>query len=149
MPKIELQEELLNTFRRLAKINIGDLFKDISREGYFMLEMIGKYTEENLEKKGICVSELAENLLVTSPAVSRMLRMLEKKNLIIRMVNEDNRRNTLVLLTEEGKEVRNRTRKQLNEFSGKVTAHIGTDDMKTLLTLWNELADAVETELKA
>lgn len=38
--------------------------------------------------------------------------------------------------------------KMINEFSNKIITYMGTEEMGTLLTLWNKLADALEIELK-
>lgn len=94
------------------------------------------------------MSELARKLGVSSPAVSRMLKYLESKQLIYRLADETDRRNICVFLTTAGYQARNQTMKMINEFSNKIITYMGTEEMGTLLTLWNKLADALEIELK-
>jgi len=148
MDRSELQEALIGIIHRFMKTNMNELFVDITREEFFMLEMIGRHTQGENGHKGINVSELAKKLGVSSPAVSRMLKYLESKRLIHRQADETDRRNTCVFLTTQGNKARSGTMKMMNDFSDKVIAYLGMEEMTTLLTLWNKLADVFEIELK-
>ena len=146
MEKDELREEFIRTIQRFMKTSMKQLFGEITREEFFMLEMVGKHAREN--EKGIYVSELAKQLNVSSPAVSRMLRYLELKKLIYRQTDAADRRNTCVFLTAEGIKAQDGTRKILETFSDKIIAGMGMEDMSALLALCNKLANAFEAELK-
>jgi len=148
MDRSELQQALIGITHRFMKTNMNELFVDITREEFFMLEMIGRHTEGDNSHKGINVSELARKLGVSSPAVSRMLKYLESKQLIHRQADKMDRRNTCVFLTTEGYKARSATMKIIGEFSDKIIAYMGMEEMITLLTLWNKLADVFEIELK-
>lgn len=148
MDRSELQELFIKILHRFMRTNMNELFVDITREEYFMLEVIGRYTEGESGHKGINVSELAKKLGVSPPAVSRMLKYLESKQLIHRQADEADRRNTCVFLTVEGDRVRSDTMKMMSEFSDKIIACMGMEEMNTLIVLWNKLADVFEIELK-
>ena len=66
-------------------------------------------------ENGVYVSQLAKELKVSSPAVSRMLGILENKGPIGRDVDKDNRRNTYVYLTQQGEEEIAETERLLDE----------------------------------
>lgn len=147
MERSELQEAFIKIIHKFMKTNMNELFVDMTREEFFMLEMIGRHTEGETNHKGINVSELAKQLGVSSPAVSRMLKYLESKQLIYRMAGETDRRNTCVFLTTEGNQARIGAMKMFREFSDKIITYMGMEEMSTLLTLWNKLADVLEMEL--
>jgi len=148
MDRAELQDEFIEVIHRFMKTNMNELFVDISKEEFFMLEMIGRHADEEKRYKGINVSELAKQLGVSSPAVSRMLKFMETKKLIYRVADEEDRRNTCVFLTAEGRNLRDTTMKVLGRFLDRIIAHMGIEEIRILLTSWHKLADVLEIELK-
>lgn len=145
----EIQEEFLKTGGRFGKMRYEALFHDISRREYEMLAAISRYMEENKEAKGIYVSRLAGMLKVSSPAVSRMVGMLEEKGYIQRAVDKEDRRNTYVYLTESGMTKRTATEQVMQNIFRKVFLRMGEKNMQEMLKLWNQLADIIEEEIKA
>lgn len=145
----EIQEEFLKTGGRFGKMRYEVLFHDISRREYEMLAAISRYMEENRDGKGIYVSKLAGMLKVSSPAVSRMVGMLEEKGYIQRAVDKEDRRNTYVYLTESGMNKRTATEQVMQNVFRKVFLRMGEKNMLEILKLWNQLADIMEEEIKA
>lgn len=142
----ELTKAFMQTAHRFGKLRHSFSFSQVSSSEFMMLEKIGKSMDQDRDS-GIYVSELAKHLRVSSPAVSRMLRSLEQKNLIMREVDRDDRRNTYVYLTEQGCKIRNKTKAEVKDFTGRVFKRMGEEDIKVLLTLWGRLADIMEEEL--
>ena len=88
----KLQEEFLKTINRFGKIKYELLFHNVSRREYEMLAVMERFMHESGNRKGIYVSELAKILRVSSPAVSRMIGILETKGFIVRDVDKEDRR---------------------------------------------------------
>ncbi|MBI1882387.1 MAG: MarR family transcriptional regulator [Chloroflexi bacterium] len=55
------------------------------------------------EKEGLSQGELADKDLQDHPNITRMLDALERRNLVVRMADPDDRRKSLIFLTEAGK----------------------------------------------
>ena len=144
----QIQEEFLRTASRFGKMRYDVLFHDMSKREFEMLTVIYRYMEENAEEKGIYVSKLANMLRVTSPAVSRMIGILEEKGYIGRDVDKEDRRNTYVYLTDAGRRIRKVTEDTMQELMKKVVVRMGNEDMQELILLWNRLADIMEEEMK-
>ena len=111
-----------------------------------MLEILYKTKLEHRE--GCFVSELAEALGVSSPAVSRMLRRLDGRGWVERQINPGDRRNIQVSITPQGQRQLDETQKTLRLFGDGISRRLGEQDMQQLIILWNRLLDAMDEELE-
>lgn len=139
-----LRRQWVSTFHRFGHFNMGVLFDDLSRREFMTLEVLRHHQGEN----GLSVSELAEELRVSSPAVSRMLRTLENKGFVERKVDGADRRNTWVYLTENGKNSCLDANQRMNDFFCGIVEEMGVEKMQQLFHLWLDLSDAIEKELE-
>lgn len=94
-------------------------------KGELMLLMLVKKCEE--EGKAGSVSQIASILDVSSPAVSRMIRMLEKKELLRKQPLSEDRRSTSLTLTEQGQQVVSRADETMNRMSEQLLNQIGKE----------------------
>lgn len=142
----KLQAALMKAAHRLKKDRMEFLFKEISQREFMMLErIVGHESEPN---KGIFVSELAQILQVSTPAVSRMLKSLEDQTFVRREIDPNDRRNTMIFVTEHGMEVLERQEDLLDEMMGNVVRKMGFEKMEELIRLWTSLADHIEEEIE-
>ncbi len=114
-----------------------------------MLAAVQEYMDKNAGKQGIHVSGLAMRLKVSSPAVSRMVGMLEEKGYIGRDIDKEDRRNTYIYLTDKGRAVKVSAEEAMRRLTERVMLRMGDRDMQELIMLWNRLADIMEEELTA
>ena len=142
----KLQAEFMKAAHRLKKDRMEFLFEEISQREFMMLERI--IGHESTPDKGIFVSELAQLLHVSTPAVSRMLKSLEDKKLIQRTVDSADRRNTMIFVTPFGFEVLEKQEAILDQMMGSVVRKMGYEKMEQLISLWNCLADHIEKEIE-
>ncbi len=145
----ELQEQILRTANRFGKMKFGKIFPKVSKREFELLAAVQEYMDKNAGKKGIHVSGLAVRLKVSSPAVSRMVGMLEQKGYIGRDIDKEDRRNTYIYLTEKGREVKTSAEEAMRRLTERVLRRMGDEDMQELMMLWNRLADIMEEELRA
>lgn len=139
MEQQKIENEMITLFRKLVKVDFSSYIENLSREEFFMLGVIDDYSRENLGREGIRVSEIAETLDVSSPAVSRMLRGLERKKYICRKTSSISRRNTIVKLTPDGVSVYQNSKRNINDLLQRVMKIMGKDEMKELIRLWERL----------
>ena len=99
----ELVEKVIKGMMKFRKFHHPKLSDDISRmEGSIIFWLV---KSEKMENKSVNVSELAEGLHVSMQSISRTLKSLENKGYIVREVDSDNRRNTLIKLSKKGNEL--------------------------------------------
>ena len=144
MKNIAIHTRLMYAFQRIRKVEVTPE-TGISKMEFFALQVIGGY-QQKTGLYGIYVSELAKTLRIASSQTSRMLRSLEERRLICREVDDRDRRNTYVFLTEEGRQVCRETQVSMKCFMRRVLQSMGEERVEELISLCNELADVMEKE---
>ena len=96
---------------------------------------------------GPFISSIAESLHVSSPAISRTITSLENKGYAERCVDIQNRRNTGVKLTEEGRKVYLQECENVCRVFNEVTESMGEEKITQLITLADELRISFEDAL--
>jgi len=127
--------------RKVDKILLS---QGLTRLELFAIQQIYEATNTDQEQKGIYVSALAKKMDIVLPSASRTLNSLEKRGLISRKIDPDNRRNICVMLTEKGYFVRKKCLEKVNLMVGRVVEGMGMEDMDQLITLWNRFIDQME-----
>ena len=98
-----------------------------------------------LNEEKVKVSTLSERMRINITAVSRTLKVLEKKNYIQRTVSAQDRRITYVELTPE---VLAEAEETMNTFTAKVLSSLKKEDVIRLTALMNQLYEASEAEIE-
>lgn len=131
--------KLVEQFRRMRQfMNAVPLKMCISHSEFCLLNIIMDGKED------ITVSEIAAELGVTPPAVSRSLKSLESRGLIKRETNLINRRNTMVRLTEAGREFLEASRRQMDAVMEHVSEKMGEERKIQLYELLKEMTEIIE-----
>lgn len=89
----------------------------------------------------VSLAEIGCYLAVSKGAVSQMLGSLEKKGYINRDIDKDNRRNLIVTLTPEGREVLSC---QYDQFAGRlarIIERLGENDVKRMIKMVNRMIE--------
>lgn len=136
--------EALESFRRLR---IGDLFPDMSKSDCMTLMSIDYYNQKKTDGV-LTVSELAGKMHVKPSAVSRTLKSLEERGLITRMVNQSNRRNTFVEISEEGRKKQQEMKAAIEDVVESVLKRIEEDDLRKLIAYLNEVSEIAVEEIE-
>jgi DNA-binding MarR family transcriptional regulator len=91
-------------------------------------------------------TQLFEALLISSGGMTNRLDRLEKAGLIARAPNPQDRRGTLVLLTEEGLALMNRIVPLHVENEARSLSNLSREEQETLDRLLEKLIDGLEEE---
>ena len=102
--------------------------------------------ERERQMERIRVSELVKMMHCPAPAVSRQLKSLESRSFILRETDPEDRRNTLVSLTDAGIAKAKEMEACLNEFARGVYERMGAEDMEELIRLLRRLRHILEEE---
>lgn len=140
----EIRKELFNTAFRFGRANMGIPLGNIPPGEFMVLQMLHHGSDE---AGGISATQLAGKARMSPPALSRALNTLEEKGYVSRFTNPDNRRKTLVCLTDEGEKVRNQAWETAVEYFNRVTSAMGQEKMEQFLALWKELVEIMEKEM--
>ena len=114
MDKNKLKDHILNKFIYSKKKPVSALLADMSPPEFILISTFTEYEKNN--GRHITINELATELNISLPAVSRTLKHLEERQLIKRVTNEDCRRITFVVISEKGKKLFEKNRKRLKPY---------------------------------
>lgn len=134
--------EIMSEFK---KLNMSVILPGISHGDHMLLQTIRRL-EEN-RKDSVKVSQVVRFLGLPPPAVSRGLRILDQKGYIRRTVDESDRRNTFVTLTEGGRSILREADLAVENFSEAVFDNIGDETMERLNEYFRRFLEASKEEL--
>lgn len=134
----ELAWQFITAFFKCMRNNRFDMHLAISMKQFMLLASIFLFETEH--SRCITVSELAERLGVSRPAISQMVNMLEEKNYLQRMSRGGDRRIVGISVTERGKEEMEHARLQCIEYTAHRLEKMGADKTRTLISLLEEFS---------
>lgn len=94
---------------------------------------------EEIHQKNLTPGELCAIQQLTSGRIASTLKNLEKKAFIKRMMAEDDRRKTIIKLTEKGKIVAKRIMDDIAMSINKMIHKLGEHDSQEFLRILNRL----------
>lgn len=86
-------------FYNMTRLVNWDILPMMSKSEYVLLKKVNKCQKENHR---LTLSQIAHELNLSSPAISRTLKNVEAKQWIVRKTDEVDRRNSFIELTELG-----------------------------------------------
>ena len=113
---------------------------------FAMLETLSTLIAKHGHEGTIYVSQLAEASRQPMPAVSRWLRQLEQDGLIERITDPNDRRKTLVHVTEKGLASSRQCELALSGYFDRVARRLTPQQLTQLQELKDVLLDAVMAE---
>lgn len=124
---------VLRQLRRTAQH--GEVYQALSNSEFFTLYSISEMDTDPEMHNHVRVSSLAKHMDLSLQAISKMLRSLEGKGYIARVTDPRDRRNTFILITEEGTALLASSRESYSRFSREVIARMGQQDMEQFIQL--------------
>lgn len=143
MPNLEeMIQELMEMRFRVGKFSRSFSLKDQTKGEMFVLTYL-------FRNGGSCISkEIADTMAISSARVAAILNGLESKRMVERLVNPDNRRQTLIRLLPEGNDVVIRGQQSLFRFIGEIIAELGPEDAAEYLRLEKKIAGILERKCR-
>lgn len=120
------------------------LLSELSPAEFALLDTTLKYEEEN-NGRHITVNEISTDMGVSVPAVSRSLKSLEVRGIVSRVTDKNCRRNTFVIITEDGRNVFDKNMEVLGRFIKKVITSF-TDEEIEQMTRFSKKINSLLTE---
>lgn len=97
----DLAQKMFQLFYNMARVANWDLLPMMSKSEYILLRKINNCQMQNHR---LTLSQIAQELKLSSPAISRTVKNVEAKQWIVREIDEDDRRNSFIELTALGSE---------------------------------------------
>lgn len=148
MESLELMKQFLKVGERFRRMELGVLHPGISHREFVILERIRANSGQYGDIYGAQISDLVREMEISPPAVSRMLRSLEEKQLVVRETDRRDRRNTCVCLTPYGEKIRREGHERLLELAQASVEQMGKEQVEELIAQWNRLVDVMQEQLQ-
>ena len=100
---------------------------------FFTLRLIELHRDEN--SGGMTVAQLREMSRTSGPAMSQMLRTLEKKGLVTRVTDQQDRRKVLVSVTEQGQLLLEKCKAVFLDAVERVCREFGKQETERLIAM--------------
>lgn len=139
--------EIFQMFYRMRQLKMSELFDELTHMEFVTLCTLHRCTYELGEKK-MKISDIARMTNVRSSAASRTLNSLEKRGLIVRIADKEDRRNTYVELTSDGLKVMEECRERMDDFMFAVFEKVGEEDMNRFMEILRKIHDVSQEELE-
>lgn len=94
-------------------------------------------------ENGTPSTSLGPKMGMEATSLSRTLKTMEDKDLIIRKPNPEDGRSILICLTDFGKEMREYSKSVVLTFDERVRENISDDDLKTFMKVANTIMDLI------
>jgi DNA-binding MarR family transcriptional regulator len=112
-----------------------DIWEDISMKEYDVLYTLSKCPEP------VSLSELNRHVLLSQPAMSRMVDRLAGRGLIARSTDPDDRRGVRLSLTAPGRELQRRIgRQHARDVARAMTSALTNEELRQLTAICRRLA---------
>ena len=97
-------------------------------------------------EKGTPSTSLGPKMGMEATSLSRILKSMEEKGLIIRKKNPSDGRSVLLYLTDFGKEMREFSKGVVLKFDEAVKENVSEEDLKTFIKVANSITDLISNK---
>ncbi len=97
---------------------------------------------------GVSVAEIGKRLHISKPSVTQQINALEKKGLITRIQNPDDKRAAYLNFTEKGRALTEKMIQSFHRSFEDMRDFLGEADMRTLIMLLEKLTDYLNEKAK-
>lgn len=141
----EVCGKILRSMELLSSISPAGVLTDITPSEFSVLCSAADHPRRH--QTSATVADIAGQLGVSVPAVSRTLRSLQQMELIERSVDETDRRNIRVTLTAAGQEMLEANMQRVVTKLNGIMSVFSQDEMRTIAELYSKFANAMAEQL--
>lgn len=141
-----LKSSIIKTIIQMKTVNSKITFGGVTHREIVTLELLARYMDRSTGNTGMSVSDLTSCLEISMPQVSRMLKALEEKGYIHRIVNDEDRRSTYVTITDIGRLKRKCAMDEFDEYMKNVIDRMGENKIREMIGIMNELIGVMKDE---
>jgi len=140
-----LKEKTIDYILRSTWISIQKMYnEEASKKGSSMA--IGFVLINIDPKEGTPSTSLGPKMGMEATSLSRTLKTIEHKGLIVRKPNPKDGRGVLIYLTPLGREMREFSKQVVFRFDEAVKEHVSEEDLNTFKTVANNILDLINNK---
>lgn len=98
------------------------------------------------QDENVIPSEIGRQMNVSTPRVTAILNKLEAKNLIIRTISPEDRRNVFITLSEQGRQIVEEKKAQQEKNIQTLVERLKSDDVEAFIRVLKEIDTIIEQQ---
>lgn len=130
----KIAQEYMATIYQMSQRNSQKQINDSMYGENFVLFFIFEHSSR------VSPSDISKAMGITSARIAAILNSLEKKDLISRRIDPDDRRRILIEITEEGKTQVAQQRQEITKMTTAMLEYLGEEDALELVRIMKKLA---------
>lgn len=136
----ELAETLFWQLKPTTSTSLTESLNEFNRGEVGVLSYLA------FDKGEVTAGELSEKLKVTTARIASILNSLEAKKYVTRKIDPNDKRKTLVTITELGMELAINTKKEIISKIVKVINEVGSDYIKEYIKISSKIRDVLDKQ---
>lgn len=142
----ELHIKLFEAGNQIKKLKYSELLEGLSFREFTALAITA---EQKKNGKAISnVSEMAIAIKCSVQSLSRTIRNLEKRGLVKRVSAPDNRRNTIVMITDQGEEIFEKNHEIMKKFLNNALRKMPEEELIQYISILNHMHEILKDEIE-
>lgn len=140
-----MKEKTIDYVLRATWISVAKMYnEEASKEGSTMATGFALLSID--PEKGTPSTSLGPKMGMETTSLSRTLKTMEEKGLILRKRNPLDGRSVLIYLTDYGKEMREYSKKVVLEFDDAVKKEVSEEDLKTFIDVAYRIMELIASK---
>src|SRR5699024_5723142 len=134
-------EEIIKQFNHLkVQSRKAATHQKVGRGAGFVLTYL--YNQD----ENVIPSEIGRHMNVSTPRVTAILNKLEAKNLIIRTISPEDRRNVFITVSEQGRQIVEEKKAQQEKNIQTLVERLKSDDVEAFIRVLKEIDTIIEQQ---
>lgn len=141
----ECDNKLFAAAQSFRRLNISAILPDLTHSEFGTLKVIAMCTAT---EKRVGIADVVRHTHAMPSAVSRNLKSLEERGFVLRSIDQKDRRNTYVELTDAGEKILKQSEEVMDDFTKSVLQEMGEENMDRLVSYLTELYEVSKKEIE-
>lgn len=143
----ELEKVFIRNQFQIEKLKNEKLFVKLNQSEYMAMEALREALDRREGDGAIYLYEIAENLNLPMPTVSKIVQRLNEKGLISWELDIETRKNTYIKMTENGNQLLEEQKTLLHEFYHNVIGKLGEEYSEKFVSMLAHVNEIMKTEM--
>lgn len=140
-----MKEKTIDYVLRATWIAVSKMYnEEASKEGSTMATGFALLSID--PEKGTPSTSLGPKMGMEATSLSRTLKAMEEKGLIVRKKNPQDARSVLIHLTDFGKEMREYSKSVVLQFDEAVKREVSEEDLNTFISVASKIMDLISSK---
>ncbi len=119
----------------------NSLYRDFREKGHNITPEQWSVLAKLYYEDGVYQKQIGDSLFKDKPTITRILDLMEKKNLIIRISDDKDRRKSKVYLTQDGKDLVNELIPIAEGFQARLTEEIPGEELEQFTRILEKISE--------